>query len=254
MFSHRRRHLLDWTGWAWSSWAHANSAVVHLNVVTSDHVSCPPLTVGPASQGGPGACPLLLLTADCQGGSSLTCYLLSEVIVLISSRSLQTQFILVTAFWYFKATTALWLWMPKAERSPPSVSWSQGLFLPISQLPSLAPGLHESEQAFTDHQTLHPLALELWTALGGESESCTFALCPPPPHAQHCAHACQPPRPHPPGGIKLAFEWRRAHRVRPECNLMVVSGWFQITGCYPKPSILTLVLKTFLNVFLHLNT
>lgn len=137
MFSHRRRHLLDWTGWAWSSWAHANSAVVHLNVVTSDHVSCPPLTVGPASQGGPGACPLLLLTADCQGGSSLTCYLLSEVIVLISSRSLQTQFILVTAFWYFKATTALWLWMPKAERSPPSVSWSQGLFLPISQLPSL---------------------------------------------------------------------------------------------------------------------
>ena len=54
-----------------------------------------------------------------------------------------------------------------------------------------------------------------------------------------------------------AFEWRRAHRVRPECNFMVVSGWFQITGCYPKPFgqlILTLVLKTFLNVFLHLNT
>lgn len=211
----------------------------------------------PEAAQAPVPCPLLLLTADCQGGSSLTCYLLSEVIVLVSSRSLQTQFILVTAFWYFKATTALWLWMPKAERSPPSVSWSQGLFLPISQLLSLGSRTHESEQAFTDHQTLHPLALELWTALGGESESCTFALCPPPPCAQHCAHACQPPRPHPPGGIKLAFEWRRAHRVRPECNFIVVSGWFQITGCYPKPFgqlILTLVLKTFLNVFLHLNT
>lgn len=88
----------------------------------------------------PVPCPLLLLTADCQSGSSLTCYLLSEVIVVISSRSLQTQFILVTAFWYFKATMALWLWMPKAECSPPSVSWSQsllGLFLPVSQLLSL---------------------------------------------------------------------------------------------------------------------
>lgn len=143
MFSHRRRHLLDWTGWAavklssCELWR-GSFECGHLGPCVLSSPDCgtclprQPRRLSPA--------PLLLLTADCQSGSSLTCYLLSEVIVLVSSRSLQTQFILVTAFWYFKATTALWLWMPKAECSPPSVSWSQslsGLFLPISRLLSL---------------------------------------------------------------------------------------------------------------------